>query len=390
METTKRGYASKVSAATLTIIIISILIISGPAQAFTLAFENFNSQVNKGDKANFSASIDFESNEKISIDYLILRLNGPVEVLCKFYSNGTTIEGCDGINISQIVSYYPTPASGGYHYNYGYNYGYDYGYNYGYGYGNLKNMSFNITLDTNKFMVGIYKTSLSVVSGDNIVKQDGSDLQIYAGGGGGGGTIPPLKNCSIRAKNGIVLVEDQNFSGSKAKINFYIPEKRARNSQGYITAQAKRMTFSYKFKVQEVIRNDEEYAVIKIDGKYKLGIKKYINENATIVIDKKNNRITVDGNEISAIFENVDLKGKCLVPYIKPPTNQSTGGSGGSNNDDDGFPYDDNEDDDDNGTGNDNPKIKPVQIKPKPAVPGKNQYENGYITNIGINPGIKV
>lgn len=297
-EIIKRGKDySRFIAIFLTIIILGVLVISGPANAFSLSLNVPFEGIQRGKIVSFIASVNLDQDEKVDINYLTLKLNGTSNiigrkdlVLCKFKPDGDlmNVNACKGIKIEKI----------------------EIG-NYGYGYDTHKeSYVYNITIDTDEYLPGIYKTGLSILSKGEFYEQDGNDLNIISNA-----TLPPLKDCSIRGKDGITFVEEKDF-GNKSKINFFIPLKNARSGTGYITGQKGRTTFSYEFTVNDVIDDGRNSTIIVVDGKYKIGIGKEKNEKSFIILDKNNNKISVLGENINVVFNDIDLKNKC---YFEKP-----------------------------------------------------------------------
>ena len=126
--TRNKKHSSKLLAGLVSLFVIGLLILSGPANAFDLGLSIDDSTIDKGDNAVFSASIDIKSGENLPIDEVSLIISGAGNRVCIFNVDGSKISGCDGININLISE----TTSYGYGYGYGY---YGYGYNFGYGYG---------------------------------------------------------------------------------------------------------------------------------------------------------------------------------------------------------------------------------------------------------------
>lgn len=153
----KASKKAKILSVILTISIITLLIIIGPAQALTLSLNAFsNSNPIKGDIITTQASIDVRADERIQFNNITLTLNG--DDYCSFLVNGTILSGCNGMTISLVSS----NTSNGY--GYGYQYGYNYGYGYQSGYSNGE-FKYEISLNTSSLADGTYdiklKTSLN-------------------------------------------------------------------------------------------------------------------------------------------------------------------------------------------------------------------------------------
>lgn len=157
---------TKILSFTITFLVIFLLLIAGPVNALTLALGSKASTVAKGTNVEFTADIDINSTETLSINEIILELSGPELVTCKFSSQGDIISGCKGISISRISAPH-----------FGYGYGYNFGYGYGYGYTNGK-LQYKIILDTSNYKEGIYSTALNVKIENSSFSKAGNSLTI--------------------------------------------------------------------------------------------------------------------------------------------------------------------------------------------------------------------
>lgn len=279
----------------ITLGVLITLILSGPAQAYTLRLDSSTNSVEKKDKVYFTASMKIDANEFLNINYFVLHLDNSKDFICKFKVNGEIIRGCNGINITQISSA-PFENNSGY------------GYNYGSGYNNGE-FKFNITLDTKKYPIGTYKTSFEAIINGTVREQSGSDLTIT-------NPLPKklLKDCSIRAKGeGLNLnTESQDMIFGGNKLNFYIPLENAVKGSGYITGQQKRTTFEYKFKTLKVLENNADSLFVHVSGDYKVGVGSKINQDAVIYLNKKTQKVSIIADNIN--IENMDItfiKGDC-------------------------------------------------------------------------------
>ena len=271
---------TKLAAGILTVSILIILLLAGPAQAFILGLVIDNPEVDKGEQISFEASVEIESGEVLDIDYLILRLNGPQDVECMFNTDGSIISGCLGMSIQLIES----PP-----------------YNYGYGFeeGFLK---FMITLDTGYYYAGRYTTSVEMQIGNDLIVQEGEDILIKT-------TVDELEGCSIRAKDGGLFVEGKEYE--RDDVNFHIPLGNANNGKGSVTGQVGRDRFSYKFDIIEILENNDDYANILVSGEYRIGTDKDKAEDAVIYFDKINNRISIAGDSIVLNNADITFRKKC-------------------------------------------------------------------------------
>ena len=189
--------SNKLIAVGVTLIILTLLIISGPAQAFVLGLTSDVDTAKQPEKIVFTASIDINANENLPIDELVLGLNGPEDVYCTFSIEGHKINNlgnCAGINIKKIAG--PSINEGygyGYGYDnsnnawerfgygYGYNLGYGYGYGYQYGYGYTEQtLTYEITLHTQHYDAGTYTSKLDVIIDGKTFSENGPSIEIQA------------------------------------------------------------------------------------------------------------------------------------------------------------------------------------------------------------------
>ena len=199
---------TKVFSALTAVLIITILILSSPAQGFTLSLTLDNSAPTIGDKINFIAEINIPSGEQLPIKYLTLELSGPETISCKFSPDGTIVSGCSGITIklNQNSNY-------GYGYNYGYfTQAYDFGYGYGYQSGKI---NYTITFDTSHFKTGAYATSF-YIEVNPIFTQAGPSFEIKAKSSGGGSGCYTQWECTEWTQ----CVDGEQFRSCTKKITY--------------------------------------------------------------------------------------------------------------------------------------------------------------------------
>ena len=304
----KRGLTKFLVFITTLGVLIS-LILSAPAQAYALKLDILNKTVRQKENVNFTASLSINPTEIINVTSFILEVgNEEYNINCEFYPNGSAISGCEGLTIVNISApIYGNISSSCYGYG-GYNtcscYGYDSCYSYGYHYSGYTNGTFiyNITLDTKKVPVGNYSTSFGVNLGNEKIFRDGDTLEVLP-------ELIKLKDCSIRGKGNNLTAEGYTFS--KDKLNFYVPLANAERGEGYLTGQAKRMTFNYEFKVVKVVENTNRDLFVLVSGNYRLGVGNKTREEATIHFDKINKIASISGEHIHIDNINVDFKKGC-------------------------------------------------------------------------------
>ncbi len=119
----------------LTILVIGVLLISGPAQAVTLGITDLSTSTpDEGSDVSFTISVDIADGERIPVQYLTLTIGSDS---CQFAIDGTEQAGdlCDSVSITQTVESQPYSE---YDYSanmYGYDTGNDINYTFGPGYG---------------------------------------------------------------------------------------------------------------------------------------------------------------------------------------------------------------------------------------------------------------
>lgn len=159
----------KIAAGAVTVLVLFLLLAAGPARAFTLNLNADKDVVEQGKKIIFTAFIEISSGEALDIDEIILVLDGPEHRECSFDVTGKMKSGmnaeCHGINIKKLA--YPKIEKG-----------YGYGYGYSYGYGITEDLEYEITLHSQKFDPGAYKTSLKINSEGKEFEEQGPDFEI--------------------------------------------------------------------------------------------------------------------------------------------------------------------------------------------------------------------
>src|SRR3989344_116166 len=250
----------------ISVVIIILLFVAGPANAFILGFTIKDPVVTKGDDVEFKISTQIEPEEFLDIDKFTLVLNGPELQNCDFDANGNILNGCKGITITKLVSSNST---------------YGYGYGYGYMAGVLE---FKIKLDSGEYLGGVYHTSLKMIIGESEFEKTGQDIIIG---------ITSLQGCSLRAEDGTFSTEE--ISTKNNKLNLNVPLRDAVNGKGYIISQYKKGRAVYQFDIKSVIENDEDYALILTDATLKLAGQEKIQETSTVYLDKVNMVVNVDG-----------------------------------------------------------------------------------------------
>jgi hypothetical protein len=301
---TKRGrILIKGLLSTITILIIVLLFLSEPAEAYTLSFLTSDKNVKSGDKISFSASLKIDNSELFNISYLVLKLNSTsplVEINCKFYPNGTIIEGCPGIKIT-LTSLAP----------YGYGYVSGDGYGYGYQQGTLK---YDITIDTKNYTLAKYNTYLDFIVGNKTYEKVGGRINIYKSGGS-----KLIKNScylnvgdsitdkNIRGSDGTLIRNGSVLTNEKLKLSIY--SNGVAHGSGYITAKEGRAIFKYSFDVTRV-EETSDIAYVYVKGEYKITPRKTIPLSTILVFDKKSSEVSFIADGVNATRMDVIFNGK--------------------------------------------------------------------------------
>ena len=176
---------SKLISLILTILIVLAVLLSGPASAVRVGLINFPETAEVGDKVEFQAYVDIETNERVPFVYFMLEINNNS---CIFLPNGTLIITestnttiCQSFNITPSHNYLDYGYGNMFGYGYGYdnsiwgyqNYtfgeGYGYGSGYGYGYPNYQTseLLFNITWNTTGFDADTYNVRFYAFANKN-------------------------------------------------------------------------------------------------------------------------------------------------------------------------------------------------------------------------------
>lgn len=171
---------SLVPSTIITLIIVAMLIMSGPAQAVAVNITGLQDSYTKGSDIDFQVKIDInDPDQYVSITNVSLGLTGPINKTVYFALDGTRISGDCNIKIKPVSIPKDDYGYGnGYGYDTGAGYGYDFGYGYGYGYGyggGGEKISFiyNVTMHTGTkcLPAGNYSVIASLNTGKNVAFQ---------------------------------------------------------------------------------------------------------------------------------------------------------------------------------------------------------------------------
>ncbi|MEK6891453.1 MAG: hypothetical protein AABX03_04940 [Nanoarchaeota archaeon] len=285
-------FNSRVIAGVVSVLVITILILAGPATAFSLGIIVKEKFVKLGDQAKIFVSSQLEENEMLEVSKFELVVeNDEKSFTCSFLPNGTFISGCDGFTITEASMINESTTILGY------------GYGYGYGYQTIKGgkLGYNISIDTRKIGAGIYNTKIVMFLKEDISEKDGGELFIIDTNG--------LRGCSLRANSGIVELGEQQTSRNKLSLN--IPLQNAVTGSGSLQSQARKVRSKYEFRVIGTLQNNATNAQILVSGKYTENRGNSSEERAIIYLDKKNKEITISDNKVNAEKMRVTLMQRC-------------------------------------------------------------------------------
>ncbi len=278
--------ATKLASAFIVFLIVTLIILAGPANAFQLGLDINKDVINQGENAKFQVSANVESGEIIPIDKFIFNISGPKNSVCEFDSKTNIIVGCSDITIRQISVGNET--------------GYD--YSYGYKTYNPGLLSYELILNTSSYDTGEYHIDLRVISKGDILKKTNGVFYIGANG---------LNGCSVRADDGEIIINGESFDSPRNKFSMKIPLSQAIDGKGYFTAQAGRNRINYDFKRIMVLHNDENYASVLVTGQVRTGAKDKVSEKAVIYLYKKDKRIDIDGDSFDIQHMDITFMRKC-------------------------------------------------------------------------------
>jgi len=271
---------SKLTAGVITFLLVVLLMAVGPTKAFVLNLNIQNSFPLAEEPVNFVTSIEIEQGENLNIKNFTLKLTGEKNIECVFLPNGTLLTNCSGIQIKQIESS-------------------EFQSGYGFLPGALK---YNITISPNTLPVGDYVSKFFVSTLESTFESSEKQITIIKEG-------IPVEKCSLRAEKGEIVIDGERFISSRNKLNLAVPESRALNGKGYITAQSGRKRISYKFTIDRAVRVNEDRILIYTSGILKQN-KKEKAESAAILFDTNSLKIDVAGDSLS--IQNMDVNfAKC-------------------------------------------------------------------------------
>ncbi len=166
---------SLVPSTIITLAIVAMLILSGPAQAVAVLISGQDSYTMDRD-IEFQLTIELNENDKyVPLTNISLDLTGNVSKRAVFDLNGKRISGNCGIDINPVLA--PNSNDFGYGSGYGYDtgtgYGYDFGNGYGYGYGyggggGKLSYIYNVSIETTCLSEGSYTVVATLNTDQNV------------------------------------------------------------------------------------------------------------------------------------------------------------------------------------------------------------------------------
>ncbi|MCQ6961819.1 hypothetical protein [Methanolobus chelungpuianus] len=171
----------------VTVAIVIMLVLSGPATAVQIRLNIDNNTPVQGEEITFTVTADITGMDRYvpMKDFsLLLYDNDGIVRSVVFAPNGTILSDSPGVTIDPISV--PSSSDFGYGYGYGYDYGYGYGYNFGYGYGYAANngaggsariYAYNVSMDTSSLDAGEYSARVMLNTGNGI-KPDFSSVSV--------------------------------------------------------------------------------------------------------------------------------------------------------------------------------------------------------------------
>ncbi|PIN90578.1 hypothetical protein COU57_03185 [Candidatus Pacearchaeota archaeon CG10_big_fil_rev_8_21_14_0_10_32_14] len=281
---------SKVLALTMTIGILATLFFIGPIKAEIMNVFIGETDITIGEQLYFDVSMIIDKTDMMNVSSFIVDLAGPVSITCNFDTEGNKISSCVGIDVLKLSN-----DTMNFHDGYGYGYCSGYGsccgvYGYGYNCNKTVNLTYQIIINTTLYPAGSYKTYFIALTNKGPIKTQGKNINFIENG-----TI--LESCSIRAKDGSLLVDGLDLDGN-GKLNFNVPKSNAALGRGTLVAQKGNTRFTYKFRVEKILKNDEQKSLILVDGSYKVRRQDGINEESVLELDKQNNLININGTTI--------------------------------------------------------------------------------------------
>ena len=295
---------SNILAVLIVILVLTVLVVTGPAQAFILNLSVSDQIKELGEKISFIADVEVEPSEIVDIKNFTLVISGPETISCSFLPDGTLLGTCPNIQIQLLES-----SSNKIGYSYGYGYGYGYGNNCGYGYGYGYNcgygsgiLKYNITLSTNNLSSGEYLSQLFATTPQTTYSTSEQTFLLISEG-------DSIEKCVIRAEKGEAILNKTVFA-SDNKLYFGVPESRANSGQGYLQSRKGNNKLFYNFKVDKAYLAAPNVIVLEVTGNLKVGLTKKVKESAKIYFNTQTHRVSLQSPSLEVNDLRVSLD-KC-------------------------------------------------------------------------------
>ena len=169
----KAGKVSYLTGTSITIIVVVMLILMGPAQAVSVIISGIEPSYSEKTNVQFQVSIEITSPDQfVPVTVISLDITGPVNLNRIFSVDGTPISGDPRISINPVK--YPDSKDYGYGYGYGYDSRTGYGYNFGnvdgYGIGRKDKLKFiyDVSIDITNLPEGAYSAIANLNTGKSI------------------------------------------------------------------------------------------------------------------------------------------------------------------------------------------------------------------------------
>lgn len=243
---------SLITSSVVTIVIVAMLILSGPVNAVVVSFVGLSGEITKGDSKTFNITVKMQNLDTfVPVSNLRLNISGNTPISCLFNTGATKLSNCTGITINAISpmnsSYYGNGTrhavdnTFGYGNEYSFGNGFGYGSNSGAGGGNVT-FIYRITLSTSSMATGPYTATTYLIVDGNATKpyfassvasftiaappstSSSSSSSGGGGGGGGGSSGENFSNIEVDEKYDMQIYKDAltsyRFTNAKNPIMF--------------------------------------------------------------------------------------------------------------------------------------------------------------------------
>jgi|SRR3989344_6241294 len=272
----------KVVSVVITIAVISLLVLIGPANAYITGLTISNAEPVKGQSVVFTVSAEIEQGEVLDIQSFLLQIQGQQNletIECLFLPSGALASECPGISIQKIQ---------------------DTDYQFGYGFlpGFLK---YEITFETDNVEEGRYNVKLYTNAGEQVFQSPTKQITILS-------DEVEIEKCSIRAEGGNSYYPINAFATNN-KISFYIPDFNAARGQGSFTAQSKdRISYGFDITAAQV---DDDTIKIQGYGKFTNTQRQKNEELSQITYNITSQKVSINSASFNAQNLNVIFRHGC-------------------------------------------------------------------------------